>query len=167
MRINRPSMLLTAALVLGVCIAGDRLSKNAAESLRAAPPVRLAGGLVTLAYAENTGAMLSIGAGLPEGTRFLLFTAGVGVLLAGIALAILFSRSLTRRLMIALSLVLAGGGSNLFDRLTHGGRVVDFVILGTGGFRTGIFNLADVAIMAGASLMLYTFLRQRRPHDHT
>jgi signal peptidase II len=63
--------------------------------------------------------------------------------------------------VIALSFVLAGGGSNLFDRLSNDGRVVDFVILGAGGFRTGIFNLADVCIMAGASVFLVTMIRQR------
>jgi signal peptidase II len=163
MRPNRSSVLLTAALILAACIACDRGAKHAAESLRGNPPVRLAWGFVTLSYAENQGAMLSVGAGLPERTRFLLFTAGVGIILAGIAGVILFSASLPRTLVIALSLILGGGGSNLFDRLSHGGRVVDFVILGAGGIRTGIFNLADVAIILGAALMLTTFFRQGRP----
>ena len=79
----------------------------------------------------------------------------------GIAGVILFSSALSRPLVIALSLILAGGGSNLFDRLSNDGRVVDFVILGAAGLRTGIFNLADVAIMLGASLFLLTMVRQK------
>ena len=164
MHVNSPSTLLLAALLLVVCIVCDRGAKHAAESLRGKPPVRIAEGLITLSYAENSGAMLSIGAGLPENTRFLVFTAGVGVLLAGIAGVLLFSTALSPARVIALSLMLAGGGSNLFDRLTHGGMVVDYVTLGAGGLRTGIFNLADMLIMLGASLILFTTIRKQSPH---
>jgi signal peptidase II len=163
MHITHPSVLLVPALILALCTACDRGTKHAAESLRGKPPLEIAGGFMTLSYAENRGAMLSMGAGLPEKTRFLLFTAGVGLLLAGIAGAILFAPALSRPLVIALSLILAGGGSNLFDRLSNDGRVVDFVTLGAGRIRTGVFNLADVAIMLGASLFLVTMIRRRSP----
>jgi signal peptidase II len=43
---------------------------------------------------------------------------------------------------------------NLIDRLLNGGQVVDFVNVGVGDLRTGIFNLADVAIMIGAGVLL-------------
>ncbi len=165
MPIHRPSKLLTAALILVACVACDRETKHAAESLRGEGAVRLAGGIVTLAYAENRGAMLSIGAGLPEQTRFFVFTAGVGVLLACIAGVLLFSRSLPGTRAAALSLILAGGGSNLFDRVTRDGKVVDFVMLGIGGLRTGIFNVADVAIMSGAFLILFSVIPGRSPHN--
>ena len=161
MHINSPSTLLMAALIILLCAACDRSTKHAAESLRGEPPREVAGGFVTLLYAGNRGAMLSLGAGLPEKARSLIFTAGVGLLLAGIAGAILFARTLSRPSVAALSLMLGGGGSNLFDRLTNDGRVVDFVILGAGGIRTGIFNLADVGSMAGASIFLVTMIRQR------
>ncbi len=162
MVIRRPSMILGAALLIAACTACDRVTKVAAASLRGQMPVVYAGGIMTLSYAENRGAMLSLGAGLPEHTRFLLFTAGVAILLAGIAGFLLFSPGLTRSRVTALSLILAGGGSNLFDRLLHNGRVVDFVTLGADGIRTGIFNLADLTIIAGASLLVITMFRQQR-----
>ena len=161
MHINSPSTLLVAALVLVLCTVCDRAAKHAADSLRGKPPREIAGGLMTLSYAENRGAMLSLGAGLPEGPRFLILTAGVGLVLTAIAGVILFAGTLSRPLVIALSLILAGGGSNLFDRFANNGRVVDFVTLGAGGIRTGIFNLADVAIMFGASLFLVTMIRRQ------
>ena len=162
MLIRRPSMILGAALLIAACIAGDRMTKTAATSLRGQMPVVCAGGIMTLSYAENSGAVLSLGAGLPERTRFLLFTAGAGILLAGVAGFLLFSPGLTRAHVTALSLILAGGGGNLFDRLSHDGRVVDFVTLGAGGIRTGIFNLADLMIIAGTSLLVITMFRQQR-----
>jgi signal peptidase II len=53
-----------------------------------------------------------------------------------------------------LALVAGGGISNLIDRLLYNGRVTDFLNVGIGGVRTGIFNVADMAIMAGALLLL-------------
>jgi signal peptidase II len=47
----------------------------------------------------------------------------------------------------------AGGASNLLDRVAFG-SVVDFVNLGVGSVRTGIFNVADMAIMLGAFIVV-------------
>ena len=47
-----------------------------------------------------------------------------------------------------------GGLSNLIDRLIYDGRVTDFLNVGIGSLRTGIFNLADMAILAGALLLV-------------
>jgi signal peptidase II len=163
MVLKRSSVLLTAALVILGCSACDRAAKHAAEALRGMPPREYLRGTVVLLYAENRGAMLSLGAGLPEQTRFIVFTAGVGVILAGLAAVLVFAAGLTRMRVIGLSLIIAGGGSNLFDRLSNNGRVVDFVMLGAGGLRTGIFNLADVAILLGASLFLMTIHRGGTP----
>jgi signal peptidase II len=38
--------------------------------------------------------------------------------------------------------------------LFYDGRVTDFLNVGIGSFRTGIFNLADMAILAGALLLI-------------
>jgi signal peptidase II len=48
-----------------------------------------------------------------------------------------------------------GGLGNLIDRMMNDGRVVDFVSLGVGSLRTGIMNVADVAVFAGAMLLLF------------
>ncbi|HXC20398.1 MAG TPA: signal peptidase II, partial [Steroidobacteraceae bacterium] len=55
---------------------------------------------------------------------------------------------------IALALIAGGGISNLIDRLLYGGRVTDFLNVGIGSLRTGIFNVADMAILAGALLLI-------------
>jgi signal peptidase II len=40
------------------------------------------------------------------------------------------------------------------DRAFHQGSVVDFMNMGIGPLRTGVFNVADVAIMVGIGLLL-------------
>jgi signal peptidase II len=103
---------------------------------------------------ENPGSFLSLGASLPEHLRFTLFTAAVAVIVAGLLCAALFAQRLSTARFIALALLAGGGTSNLLDRLLYDGRVTDFLNVGIGSLRTGIFNLADMAIMAGALLLV-------------
>lgn len=65
-----------------------------------------------------------------------------------------------------MALFLGGGVSNLLDRLIHG-TVIDFMNVGIGPLRTGIFNVADMAIMLGAGIIvLETWRADRRlPRD--
>jgi signal peptidase II len=121
--------------------------------------VSLPGGLVELKLAENPGSFLSLGALLPESARFAVFTLGVGVGLVAL-LAYLTSRArIGMTHFIGLSLVMAGGMSNLLDRIFRHGLVTDFVTIHIGPFHTGIFNLADVLIMVGFALIIW---RSRR-----
>jgi signal peptidase II len=50
----------------------------------------------------------------------------------------------------------------MIDRIRFDGRVFDFLNVGIGGLRTGIFNVADVAIMAGGILALWAMIRADR-----
>ena len=58
-----------------------------------------------------------------------------------------------------LLLFLAGGTSNLIDRVTLG-RVIDFLNVGIGQLRTGIFNVADMAIVAGVVILIVEGVRK-------
>ena len=51
---------------------------------------------------------------------------------------------------LALSLQLAGAVGNLIDRLTHDGKVTDFISVGT----FPVFNVADSAITVGTALLI-------------
>ena len=104
---------------------------------------------------------MSVGSALPEKTRDFLFTAGVGTFIFA-ALSYLLVSPLPRVTAVALSLICGGGCGNLIDRIAYGGCVVDFLNVGVGGLRTGIFNIADVAIMAGALLMVLRNARQKK-----
>ena len=54
----------------------------------------------------------------------------------------------------SLGLIMGGAASNAIDRLTLGG-VADFFSLHALGFYWYVFNLADVAIVAGVIGLLY------------
>jgi signal peptidase II len=60
----------------------------------------------------------------------------------------------SRRLMLALSLILAGAIGNLIDRLAYG-HVVDFVLIYWHPWYYPAFNVADSAITVGAILVIW------------
>jgi signal peptidase II len=113
---------------------------------------------IRLEYVENTGGFLSLGASLPSSARTTLFTLGTGVMLFTLVGAAVRFRW-RGWLLIGASLVVAGGASNWVDRLVQG-SVVDFLNIGVGRLRTGIFNVADMAIMLGAAVLLFAHRRQ-------
>ncbi len=153
--------VLIFAILLG-CVGCDQVTKMAARDyFQAAPPVSLFNGAVRFQHAENPGAFLSLGATLSEAVRP-WFSMGVpAVILVGLLVFLLRSRNLDRRHLLPLALILAGGVGNLIDRLSHG-TVTDFMVVGLGPLHTGVFNVADVAISAGALLLLFTNFRNAK-----
>jgi signal peptidase II len=148
--------IAVVTLTLLCCVGCDQMSKSAARFLLASGDAQsFLGDSLRLQLVENPGSFLSLGASLPEHFRFALFTAAVAALLIGLVAASLFARRLQPWRVVALALVAGGGISNLIDRLLYNGRVTDFLNVGIGGARTGIFNVADMAIMAGALLLLW------------
>jgi signal peptidase II len=139
------------------CVGCDHAVKIAATSLlETRPPIEMAGGIVRFELAHNAGAFLSLGSGLPLAVRKAVF--GVLVPLGVVAVAIVALRDATlgRMGLVALALLAGGGLANGIDRLLHDGYVTDFVSIGIGPLRTGIFNVADVAVMAGAGALIAT-----------
>jgi signal peptidase II len=80
---------------------------------------------------------------------------------AVIVLAVWMARSRTLLATLALGLIIGGAIGNAIDRFTYG-AVVDFALfhVGTGENRWEwyVFNLADVAIVAGVAALLYDSL---------
>ena len=77
---------------------------------------------------------------------------------AVIVLAIWMARSRTLIATVALGLIIGGAGGNAIDRFAYG-AVVDFALfhlqIGEKPFNWYVFNLADVAIVAGVAALLY------------
>ncbi len=92
----------------------------------------------------------------------MLFQVFPALWLVGLAIFLFFVKEIPPLSVIAWSLVLSGGIGNLLDRLLHDGRVIDFMNVGIGSLRTGIFNVADVCIMIGISLVVLDVLQRPR-----
>ena len=159
-----PRVVLTLVVLL-LTVGSDQLTKKVAVAeLKGRPRRSFLGDTFRLEYAENPGAFLGLGGSLPGSWQFWILTIGVGALLLVMLGYLLWSPHLHTGPALGLAMMVAGGLSNWFDRLVNEGRVVDFMNLGIGSLRTGIFNVADVAIMAGAALMVFGSSSRRRRH---
>jgi len=83
---------------------------------------------------------------------FYIITAFIALLCAFLAFYSLI-QFLNNRSIVGEILILAGGCSNLIDRIFHQG-VIDFVLLSWGTYNWPVFNIADAAIVLGAGIMI-------------
>jgi signal peptidase II len=151
------------AAILVSCIGCDQVTKQLAQSqLKGQPPRAFCGDLLRLEYAENPGAFLGLGGELPAWVRWVTLVLVDGVIAAVLGGALLVSPGMPPVRLLACSMLLAGAVGNLIDRLRLDGLVIDFLNLGMGPLRTGIFNVADMALMLGAGLLVVEMLGQAR-----
>lgn len=152
------------SMFLLVSVGCDQATKHIASvSLKDSASRSFLGDTFRLTYAENIGAFLSLGGNLPDAARFWILTVMVGAILLSILVFALVSGKLNRVEVSGYAMIVGGGLSNWVDRLTNSGRVVDFMNLGLGPVRTGIFNVADLAIVFGVAVLLIAGAKKKQP----
>lgn len=140
-----------------------------AYSLAAVPPypqaIDLLPGFLSLTYIENRGAAWSLFAGSTPALTLLRLAVGLGILVY-----LVRTTRLSRLNAVALGLIAGGAIGNALDGLRHG-FVVDMLLSYwlTAVYRPfagtvfPIFNLADVGVVSGVSLLLIGSLAASRP----
>ncbi len=119
-----------------------------------------------LTYVENTGAMLSMGDGISKTASFWLFSMLPLCFLGGFLVYIVKrSKRISYKKLLAFSLIFAGGIGNIIDRIWFDRHVSDFMNIGWGNIRTGIFNFSDVWITTGVICLFFfsRYLDQKPP----
>lgn len=143
--IRRIAILLIAALGCAGC---DQTTKALARHfLEPGERISLLGDTLRLNLVENPGAFLSLGDVLPQSIRDIVFIGIVPSILIAFAAFIALRRGFRTDQVIAAGLFVGGGLGNFIDRVTNDGRVYDFLNVGIGSIRTGIFNVADTILM--------------------
>ncbi len=152
--------------LLALLIGFDQVTKEIAQrTIARSLPKSYAGDIFRLQYAENRGGFLSLGANLSSTQRSFLFVGVSGIGLFLLAFFGFRGQHHTAAHKSALTLVVGGGVSNLLDRIFYDGVVIDFMNMGIGPLRTGVFNFADNFIMAGAAWLLIQHLRPSSPQE--
>ncbi len=118
-------------------------------------PLRL-GRYLDIVMAKNPGISYSLLSARSAAGRWALVAF---VVLASGLIAWWLWRTTTRLVGVALGLILGGAIGNAIDRFSYG-WVADFYYFHVGGFHWYVFNLADVAIVAGVVLLLIDALRR-------
>jgi signal peptidase II len=165
MTVSRLKRMILIATLLMACVGCDQTTKSLArDHLQTRPAITFLGDTLRLQYAENPGAFLSLGASLPHRWATAAFTLGGAVVILAALLYAVLAANLGALELVALSLICGGGIGNLIDRVRFHGYVTDFLNMGLGSIRTGIFNVADVALMAGVVLFAFRYTRSDQPH---
>ncbi|EHR6179853.1 signal peptidase II [Vibrio parahaemolyticus] len=144
-------ILLVSFFCIGVdqgtkLLASEHLSRNVINSYFS--------DVIRVGYTENIGAFLGLGNGLSDEHRFGIFVLAVGAFLLGLFFYLVINSKLNFNSLVALSMVFSGGASNFYDRVVNDGAVVDFLNVGFGSIRTGVFNIADMVIMIGGLMII-------------
>jgi signal peptidase II len=154
MKAKKHVRIIVMLLILSAAVGCDQISKNAVRNrVGYHEQIDLIDDFLTLTRVENTGAFLSMGDSLPKPIKLVLLSV-VPVLLLMVVLVFAWIKKSTSEMTLLGTCFIAGGGvGNIYDRLIYG-SVTDFLHMDFVIFQTGIFNMADVSIMAGFCIVL-------------
>lgn len=116
--------------------------------------IQLIGEKFVMMNVENEGAFLGMGSELNETLRIILLLILPIIVLLFVLRYIIKDKSLDKWSLLAFSAIIGGGIANIVDRIFRG-SVTDFLFIDLGGiFKTGIFNVADMAVTGGMIILL-------------
>jgi|LSQX01.2.fsa_nt_gb signal peptidase II len=138
------------ALALAVMVADQATKLYAVRTLVEGTQITVLGPIMSFSLHYNTGAAWGL---LATHTRWLTYIAAA--LTALVAIYGLKAPQLPGTVSTGLSLLLGGAGGNLVDRIRIE-AVVDFIDF----HFWPVFNVSDIAIVAGALLIVYYLTRQ-------
>jgi signal peptidase II len=121
-------------------------------------------GFFRLTHTENTGAAFSLFADPTSHWKTTVLIAFSSLAMVVVSILLWKQARPLRITSVALSLILGGAVGNLWDRLARG-RVIDFLLFYIKQYQWPVFNLADSAIVVGASLLVLeiVFGREKVP----
>jgi signal peptidase II len=113
-------------------------------------------GFFNITLVRNAGAAF----GMFQGGRAFFIAASVAAIVLITYLGLRLSREDGAR-RVWLGLILGGAIGNLIDRVLHG-EVVDFLQIGFRGHYWPVFNVADMGVTVGATMLVLSALWPRR-----
>lgn len=138
-------------LIISIVLVDQIIKLLAIKYLAQLNSVTLINGFLSLTYLENKGAAFGL-----WNSRWLLV--GVNIVIIFVVIKLLQNKTyeFTKTMKTAYSLILAGGITNLIDRLFRG-FVVDYIDINE-LFYYPVFNLADICIIVGILVVIVTIV---------
>lgn len=132
----------------------DQISKTIVrKEVKEDEIINLINNRLTLFKVENIGAFMSVGSSLPYFVRFISLILLPSIFLIYGLYLIVSRKNIPVINVTGWCFVIGGGIRNLYDRIIHD-SVTDFLHLDLIIVQTGVFNLADVSIIIGMSIIL-------------
>ncbi|HSJ16364.1 MAG TPA: signal peptidase II [Longimicrobiales bacterium] len=152
--------LVLLLAVLGGVLLVDQLTKHAVQgSMHLYQQIDLIGDYVRLTYIHNKGAAFGISLG--DYSRQIFMALSVVALFALVAMY-WFTPAGDKVRLVAIALICGGAIGNLIDRFRSEDGVVDFMDIGVGSTRWPVFNVADIAVTAGAIVLALSLWKEEQ-----
>ncbi len=142
-------------LILSIFITlADQITKSAAtQYLMGQRPIEIIKNFVELHYVKNYGAAF----GILQNQRWFFIVITSIVVFAMVVYMLRNSKNITILTKLSISMLSGGAVGNLIDRVRLG-YVVDFIKLDLKIYNFPVFNIADIFIVVGTALLVYTVL---------
>ena len=162
MKVNKFYRAILILFILALNIGCDQVSKTIVRrDIPDNKEIGYLGNHFTIEKAENTGAFLSLGDTLGGPVRTILLVILPLLAILGALVYIIINTKITKYTLLGIILIIGGGVGNLYDRMIHG-SVTDFMHIDFIIFQTGVFNVADMSIMAGMFIILINSYLKRK-----
>ncbi len=161
MSLKRTSKLTVSILSVAMLVILDQVTKKLAYIyLSGKEAVSVLGDFFILIYATNKGGFLSFGSGIHKGIWSWFFIVLPLLVLLLFSVYVIMKKRADIFYLAFWVFFVSGGIGNLIDRIFHG-EVIDFLNIGIGSVRTGIFNLADIYLNVFALVVVFIYYIRR------
>lgn len=146
---------ISISIIIALSIFLDQVSKILIRNnVEQYSDIKLIGEYFILTNVENSGAFLGMGSGFSPIMKSVFLIILPIIVLISIIVYVYRDKEIDKISLIGFSIIIGGGIGNIFDRIIYG-SVTDFLFIDLGGiFKTGIFNIADLAVTTGMILIL-------------
>ena len=146
---------ISISIIIALSIFLDQISKILIrKNVEQYSDIKLIGEYFILTNVENSGAFLGMGSGFSPIMKSVFLIILPIIVLISIIIYVYRDKEIDKVSLIGFSIIIGGGIGNIFDRIIYG-SVTDFLFIDLGGiFKTGIFNIADLAVTTGMILIL-------------
>ena len=146
---------ISITILIAVSILLDQLSKFLIrQNVDQYSEIKLIGDYFILTNVENSGAFLGMGSDFPPFIKTIFLLILPVIVLICIMVYVYRDKQIDKISLIGFCFIIGGGIANIYDRILYG-SVTDFLFIDLGGiFKTGIFNIADLSVTTGMTLIL-------------
>jgi len=146
---------ISISIIIALSIFLDQISKILIRNnVEQYSDIKLIGEYFILTNVENSGAFLGMGSDFSPIMKSVFLIILPIIVLISIIIYVYRDKEIDKVSLIGFSIIIGGGIGNIFDRIIYG-SVTDFLFIDLGGiFKTGIFNIADLAVTTGMILIL-------------
>lgn len=155
---NKKILFIVFIILISICI--DQIVKQVIIKNILNSSIEIINGVLNFTYVENTGGAYGIGS-----NNILMFII-INVIIIGILMKFVISKrdEINNALLIAISLIIAGGIGNLIDRIFRG-YVIDFIDINP-VLKYPVFNIADIFVVTGCIViaieLIYRTIKSRK-----